>query len=201
MSRLSPLTLPRFDVKALARTVRAHEAHTDTPDPQSGFGAEPAPEPDQVEPEESLPETLQAPVIPELPPVDTGTLLAGLERSMLEVERTALANCQQAVADFLGAAFPRLNEAFLAEEIALAMRTLVPPKVERLNLRVPETLEASFRQIVQSSETLAGKCDVQASSARDEITVDVDWGDGGLQFDMDQFLNSSLGRMTGQQHT
>ena len=201
MNRLSPLTLPRFDVKALARTARTHEAQTDAPDPQSDFAPEAAPEVESQLPDESAAELLQTPTVPELPSVDTGTLLASLEQSLAEIERTALATCHQALSEFFAAAFPRLTEAFLSEEIKLAVSTIAPPKIERLNIHVPAALEASFSQSLKASERLSDICELHTRPAADELIVDVDWGEGGLQFDMDQFLNSSQGRLAGLQHT
>lgn len=201
MNRLSPLTLPRFDVKALSRTARTLEAHTQAPEGQSDF----VPEQDAVavDPAHDEPQApdLQAPIIPEAESVDTGVLLASLETSLTELERAAGAICHQALSDFFSSAFPRLNEAFLAAEITKALETMAPPSVEKLNLHVPSTLEASFRQSLQNAPRLAAICELQTTDSPDQMRVEADWRDGGLQFDMDQFLNSSLGRLSGLQTT
>ena len=104
-----------------------------------------------------------------------------------------------AIASFFASAFPRLNEAFLAEEIARAMETLAPPQVAKLNVHVPSELEASFQRTLQQSERLSQICEIQPFERHDEMVVNVDWNEGGLQFDMDQFLNSSLSRLSGRQ--
>lgn len=202
MNRLSPLTLPRFDVKALSRTARTLESHTQAPEGQSDY----APEPDPTTDADAQADTpavpdLQAPVIPELDPVDTGVLLASLEQALAEIERNAAINCHQALADFFAAAFPRLNEAFLAAEVSKTLESVAPPQVERLLVRIPSTLEASFRQSLQASARLSEICELQPNDTPDRMLVDVDWGEGGLSFDMDQFLNSSLGRLSGQHNT
>ena len=202
MNRLSPLTLPRFDVKALSRTARTLEAHTQAPEGQSDFAPDPEPTPGadaQAEPP-AAPD-LQAPIIPEPDPVDTGVLLASLENALSEMEQNATLTCHQALADFFASAFPRLNEAFLAEEITMALETMMPPRVQRLNIQIPSGLEASFRQSLQASNKLSEICKLTASESPDRMLVEADWGDGGLSFDMDQFLNSSLGRLSGPQST
>jgi hypothetical protein len=140
---------------------------------------------------------LQAPVIPEPEPVDTGMLLASLEASLAEMERAAVATCHQALADFIASAFPRLNEAFLATEITKALESVAPPRLEKLVVQVPSTLEASFRNALQASARLSEVCELQPMEQPDKMFVDASWGDGGLQFDMDQFLSSSLGRLSG----
>jgi len=202
MNRLSPLTLPRFDVKALSRAARTHEAHTQAPEGQSDYvPQEPQQAASEAPPEEALAPDLQAPVIPEPDPIDTGTLLASLESSVAEMERKALHTCHEALAEFLATAFPRLNEAFLAEEVITAMQSMAPPQIEKLNVRIPSTLEASFRQSLQNSDRLAEVCELHPTDTPDQILVDVDWREGGVQFDMDQFLNSSLGRLSGLQTT
>lgn len=202
MNRLSPLTLPRFDVKALSRTAQTLEAHTQAPEGQSDFAPEPDAEP-PADAQAGAPEApdLQAPIIPEPEPVDTGVLLASLDQALSELERQANATLHQAIAEFISSAFPRLSEAFLAAEVAQALETTAPPKVERLNLHIPSTLEASFRQALQASPRLSQICELQTLEAPDQMRVEVDWGAGGLSFDMDQFLNSSLGRLSGLHNT
>lgn len=202
MNRLSPLTLPRFDVKALSRTARTLETHTQAPDGQSEFGAEPEPVVDtDAQSELPVAPDLQAPVLPEADPIDTGVLLATLEQALEQIERNATLTCHQALADFIAAAFPRLNEAFLATEVSKALETMAPPQIERLNVKIPSTLEASFRYALQASPRLSEICELESSEVPDRMLVDVDWGEGGISFDMDQFLNSSLGRLSGPHNT
>lgn len=198
MNRLSPLTLPRFDVKALSRTARTLESHTQAPEGQSEFVPEPESAPEaEAQADPAMAADLHPPVIPEPSPVDTGVLLASLEQSLSELERNATLVCHQAIADFFASAFPRLNEAFLAAEISKALETMAPPQVQRLQVAVPSSLEASFRSSLQGSQRLSEICELTPSDAPDRLLVEVDWGEGGLSFDMDQFLNSSLGRLAG----
>lgn len=198
MNRLSPLTLPRFDVKALSRTARTLESHTQAPEGQSDFVPDPEPAAETgTQVDSPVAPDLQAPIIPEPDPVDTGVLLASLENALDELERTATLTCYQSLADFFASAFPRLNEAFLAAEISRALETMAPPQVQRLNLHIPSGLEASFRKSLQTSRKLSEICELTPSDTPDRILVEADWGQGGLSFDMDQFLNSSLGRLSG----
>lgn len=201
MNRLSPLTLPRFDVKALSRTARTLETHTQAPEGQSDFTPDPDSTPQTEVQAEPIAPDLNAPIIPEPDPVDTGVLLSSLEQSLRELERNATLTCHQALADFFVAAYPRLNEAFLAAEISKALETMAPPKIQRLNLQVPSTLEASFRQSLQASPRLSEICELTPTDSPDRVLVEADWGEGGLSFDMDQFLNSSLGRLSGPENT
>ncbi|MCH9751500.1 MAG: hypothetical protein K0U61_04710 [Alphaproteobacteria bacterium] len=201
MNRLSPLTLPRFDVKALSRTARTLETHTQAPEGQSDFTPDPDSTPQTEVQAEPIAPDLNAPIIPEPDPVDTGVLLSSLEQSLGELERNATLTCHQALADFFVAAYPRLNEAFLAAEISKALETMAPPKIQRLNLQVPSTLEASFRQSLQASPRLSEICELTPTDSPDRVLVEADWGEGGLSFDMDQFLNSSLGRLSGPENT
>jgi len=203
MSKLSPLSLPRFDTKALGRTPQARQTHSGTQEPQAEFVETPVEDPaidGETTADASDGQDLTAPALPETPQVDTGVLLASLEKSLARMEQGAIAICHQAVADFLTAAFPRLNEAFLAEEVAAAMSAMAPPSVEKLNVRVPSELEASFQRTMQQSPRLSEICEVHPLESHDEMIVDVDWSEGGLRFDMDQFLNSSLGRLSGLQN-
>lgn len=200
MSKLSPLSLPRFDAKALARTTQARQAYPGTQDPQDEMieAAEPiaGDAPQAPIGEEGAQD---APALPETPQIDTGVLLASLEKSLAEIEQTAIAVCHQAIGEFLMSAFPRLNEAFLAEEVATALQTLAPPNVAHLNVHVPAELKAAFQRTIEQSPRLAEICELHPHDNPEDICVDVDWSEGGVRFDMDQFLNSSLGRLSGLQ--
>ncbi|MEO1188207.1 MAG: hypothetical protein AAFW60_03965 [Pseudomonadota bacterium] len=77
---------------------------------------------------------------------------------------------------------------------------MAPSEVERLNVQVPAAFEAAFQRAIQSSPRMTEICELR-TQPDGPIVVDVDWGNGGLQFDMDHFLNSSLGRMTGPDQT
>lgn len=202
MSKLSPLSLPRFDAKALARTTQARQAYPGTQEtlPEragtppgdgeaSGAGAEAG--------EEFAPPTQ---TLPDKPQVDTAVLLASLEKSIAELQHSATVQCHQAIAEFLNAAFPRLVDAFLAEEVAMALQTLAPPNVEKLNIRVPAELKAPFQRSVENAPHLSQICEIHPTDMQDKVLVDVDWSTGGVRFDMDQFLNSSLGRLSGLQN-
>jgi len=62
---------------------------------------------------------------------------------------------------------------------------------------VPLHFETAFHRALQSSPELSEISEVHPTAEGDAILVDIDWGDGGLQFDMDAFLESSLGRLHG----
>lgn len=200
MSKLSPLSLPRFDAKALARTSQARQAYPGTQEPQDELidaaaadGAEGVAEAGAEE------GALEGPALPETPQIDTGVLLASLERALTEIEQSAMTVSHQAIAEFLTSAFPRLNEAFLAQEVALALQTLAPPNVTHLNVHVPAELKAAFQRTIEQSPRLSDICELHPHDRAEDICVDIDWSEGGVRFDMDQFLNSSLGRLSGLQ--
>ena len=200
MSKLSPLSLPRFDAKALARSTQARQAYPGTQEPQDGLVDTAPPEGfDTPVAEAGEDGALEAPALPETPQVDTGVLLASLENSLAEMEQSAVAICHQAIGELLMSAFPRLNEAFLSEEVATALQTLAPPNVTHLNVHVPAELKAAFQRTIEQSPRLSEICELHPHDRPDEISVDVDWSEGGVRFDMDQFLNSSLGRLSALQ--
>lgn len=200
MSKLSPLSLPRFDAKALARTTQARQAYPGTQETLPETAGTPLQGDDGAPHPGSDGQKLQSQVLPETPQIDTGVLLASLEKSVGEMEHTAMVQCHQAIAEFLNAAFPRLVEAFLAEEVALALQTLAPPNVEKLKIHVPAELKAPFQRSMENAPRLSEISEIHPIDALDKVIVDVDWSTGGVRFDMDQFLNSSLGRLSGLQN-
>ena len=200
MSRPTPLSLPRFHVNALSPTLRGRAATIDLDVPAETFEnvqteAGVAEDPDNpVGAEPAVPQSI-------LPEVDTGAILNHLEAALAGLERSALGHSQQLVSDFIQAAFPNLCQAFLAEEVTRAMSDLTPPSIEALVLRVPPAYERAFQHALHASSRLSEICDLQITASGDDILVDVDWVEGGLQFDMDKFLATSLDRLIGLQPT
>ena len=200
MNSLPPLSLPRFHVNALKQPQKGQTAATPGLPPEAGFDL--ANEAPVVEPEidgappEDTPESMAA-----MPPeIDTGMILNSLEAAVSGLERAALNHSQTMVSDFLRAAFPKLCEAFLAEEITTAANAIAPRDIARLNVTVPAAFEASFQRAIQASPRMTEICELQTQTDG-LIIVDVDWGTGGLNFNMDQFLEASLARLNGPTFT
>ncbi|MEM7458658.1 MAG: hypothetical protein AAF331_04260 [Pseudomonadota bacterium] len=200
MNSLPPLSLPRFHVNALKQTHKDQTTATPGLTPEDGFDmphgdpatdleAEPEHRDDAIEPTAAMP-----------PEIDTGMILNSLETALAGLERTALGHSQTLVSDFLRAAFPTLCDAFLADEITAATKAMAPNEVERLTVKVPAAFEAAFQRAIQGSPKMSEICELQAH-ADGPIVIDVDWRTGGLQFDMEHFLDSSLARLTEPTHT
>lgn len=198
MSRPTPLSLPRFHVNALSPTLKPRAASVQGDATASGFAGaraeaeSSAPAEPQVGDEEISAQAL-------LPEIDTGVILNHLEAALSDLERSALSHSQKLVSEFVHAAFPRLCEAFLAEEVMRVSDDLVPADIASLILHIPDAYMPSFQRAISASPRLSERCELRPDQSHDAILVEVDWRTGGLQFDMDQFLESSLGRLTGLQ--
>lgn len=201
MNSLPPLSLPRFHVNELSRPQKAKNASVQSHAPEQDF-AEAAEQVEvAVEQESAAPAEPELPIAPILPEIDTGAILNGLNAAKADLERAALTHSQTLVADFLRSAFPELCERFLAEDIMLTLSQMAPSEIEKLVIKVPEAFEASFQRALQSAPELSETYELQAIAGRDDIIIDVDWKTGGLQFDMQQFLESSLTRLSGSNQT
>ena len=196
MNSLPPLSLPRFHVNALtpAKKDKAAAAHANVTE-QSFDVPDQEPEPETVEAETSV--AMDVPAAPLLPEIDTGMILNSLEAAVAGLERTAMAHAQQLVAEFLQAAFPKLCETFLADEVANAAEDMAPNGIERLVVKVPPKFEQSFQRAVQASPRMSELCELETFGTDEQIIIDVSWDTGGLNFNMDQFLESSLGHLSG----
>ena len=199
MSSLPPLTLPRFHVNALSQTHKKQATQTQDQPAETDFalsseeqaassGAEPGSDP------------VETPIAPPPPEIDTGTILNSLEIAVTGLQKDALTHSQTLVAEFLRAAFPTLCEAFLADEVMRATGAMAPNEIERLVLKVPVAFEAAFQRAVQASPEMTKICELKTHGQGEDIIVDVDWRTGGLHFDMNQFLESSLARLAGPTH-
>lgn len=202
MSSLPPLTLPRFHVNKLTHAHKDPKAaQTPLPQEEAFEVAERVEDDTTLEMEAEDQGMPDMPTQPLLPEIDTGMILERLEAAMTGLERTALSHSQQLVSDFIRAAFPNLSEAFLAEEVLTAAKSMAPNEVERLTLTVPAAFESAFQRSIQASPKMTEVCELKIHDANEDIVVDVDWRSGGLAFDMTAFLESSLGRLTGPTHT
>jgi len=201
MNNLTPLALPRFHVKALASTVKDHRTPMMGVPAEDAFTAEPEAEP-EIEAEASEESEEQAaapdlPLTPLQPEIDTGSILNSLETAIAGLEREAVTHTNHILCEFIQAAFPRLAEDFLAEEVVRELGQMAPPEIEKLTIKVPAHYDAPFQAAIKASPRFSEICDLQTVDAEADLTVDADWRDGGLQFDMDRFVSSCLARLAG----
>ncbi|MEM9573426.1 MAG: hypothetical protein AAF996_18325 [Pseudomonadota bacterium] len=200
MNSLPPLSLPRFHVNALTPAKKDKTTAAHTPLAEQSFDV-PDQEPEQDQAAEAeAPAALEVPTASLLPEIDTGMILNSLETAVTDLERSALAHSQKLVAEFLQAAFPTLCASFLADEVVQAAREMAPNEIERLVVKVPPAFEQSFQRAVQASPKMAEICELETFGGDEQIVIDVSWRTGGLNFNMDQFLESSLGRLSGPTH-
>jgi len=199
MSSLPPLALPRFHVNALSQTHKKQTAQAQNLPADKDFAIS---QDDQELPAdaEGASVIVETTVAPPPPEIDTGTILNSLETAISGLEKDALTHSQALVAEFLRAAFPNLCEAFLADEVMRATSAMAPNEIERLVLKVPVAFENAFQRAVQASPDMTKICELQTHGHGEDIIVDVDWRTGGLHFDMNQFLESSLARLAGPTH-
>ena len=198
MNSLPPLSLPRFHVNALAPTRKERNALVGEGASDGDFDAEL--DAQMALPADDAEETVEAVEVPVpsiQPEIDTGTIMQSLEAQLDGLQKVAAIRATELTRDFITAAFPRLADAFLAEEVLRELAATAPPEIEKLVLKVPTQFGVSFQNAVQASPRLSEICELQMLDAATEIHVDADWQTGGLQFDVERFVESSLARMSG----
>ena len=200
MNSLPPLSLPRFHVNELPSTAKALNRALPAAQEEE-FVLPVEDDAPQQDAQSDLPETPIEPPQPVLPEIDTGTILSSLEAAKTALERTALLHSQELVKEFLQTAFPTLCETLLAEEVVRATAAMMPSEIERLTVKVPAAFEAPFVTALQGSPEMREICEIESIGDADQILIDVNWQTGGLQFDLHNFLESSLARLSGPTHT
>lgn len=200
MNSLPPLSLPRFHVNALSQARNDKTTAMPGLRPEDEFDVPSELPSDELDSDADQPAETPEPVAAMPQEIDTGEILNSLEAAIAGLERTALTHSQAIVSEFLRAAFPKLCECFLAEEVAAATNAMSPSDIERLSVIVPAAFEPSFQRAIHASSRMTEICDLQ-TRPDGPILVDVDWGAGGLQFDMDQFFEASLARLSGSVFT
>ncbi len=200
MNSLPPLSLPRFHVNALAPALKDRKVLVGERGSDGAFDAELEAQLAQAEGDaEEAVQAVDVPAAPIQPEIDTGTILQSLEAQLDGLQQVAAARAAEMTRDFIAAAFPRLAEAFLAEEVMRELEATAPPAIEKVVLKVPTQFGVSFQNAVQASPRLSEICELQMLDATTEIHVDADWQTGGLQFDVQRFVESSLARMSGSE--
>lgn len=200
MNSLPPLSLPRFHVNALAPAPKDRNLLVGERGSEGAFDAELEAQLAQAEDEaEEVVDAVEVPAAPLQPEIDTGTILQSLEAQLDGLQQVAAARAAELTRDFIASAFPRLADAFLAEEVMRELETTAPPTIEKVVLKVPTQFGVSFQNAVQASPRLSEICELQMLDAATEIYVDADWQTGGLQFDVQRFVESSLTRMSGSE--
>lgn len=193
------MALPRFHVNALSQAHKKQTAQAENLPAEKDFAISPN---DQEPPADAdaASDPFETPIASPPPEIDTGTILNSLEAAISGLQKDALTHSQALVGEFLRAAFPNLCEAFLADEVMRATSAMAPNEIERLVLKVPVAFEPAFQRAVQASPDMTEICELQTHGHGEDIIVDVDWRTGGLRFDMNQFLESSLARLAGPTH-
>ena len=200
MNSLPPLSLPRFHVNALAPAPKDRNLLVGERGSEGAFDAELEAQLAQSEDEaEEAVEAVEVAPTQIQPEIDTGTILQSLEAQLDGLQQVAAARAAELTRDLIASAFPRLAEAFLAEEVMRELETTAPPAIEKVVLKVPTQFGVSFQNAVQASPRLSEICELQMLDAAEEIYVDADWQTGGLQFDVQRFVESSLARMSGSE--
>ena len=200
MNSLPPLSLPRFHVNALAPAPKDRNLLVGERGSEGAFDAELEEQLAQAEDDaEEAIEAVEVLATPIQPESDTGTILQSLEAQLDGLQQVAAARAAELTRDFITSAFPRLAEAFLAEEVMRELETTAPPAIEKIVLKVPTQFGVSFQNAVQASPRLSEICELQMLDAATEIHVNADWQTGGLQFDVQRFVESSLARMSGSE--
>ncbi|MEM7329961.1 MAG: hypothetical protein AAF437_14565 [Pseudomonadota bacterium] len=199
MSNLSPLSLPRFHVNALTQAKKGQSGAAPDLVAEDGFDLAQEEAAADLTPDTEVETQAELPAAAMPPEIDTGTILNRLETALADLERIALEQSQKSMTEFLRGAFPHLCETLLAEEVAAATKAMAPAGVSGLTIQVPASFESAFQRALQHSPEMTEICELQTGD-QDAIIVEVDWETGGLQFDMDAFLESSLRQLAGPTH-
>lgn len=193
--------LPRFDEAHLVRLKLPLESEPqsfDAPEPpESAFPD--IEEADEV-PFELTPEPVPAPASE--PPVDFSMLedtVAALSGAIATIEREAQTRMSRAIEDMVRKLFPELARRFLAEEIGLHLKTLLPVSINKIEIRAAPAMVEALTEIVRTSEPLSDRCTVVAEETGDAAHVEVSWRSGGLTFDYTGLMEACLARLDGTQ--
>lgn len=111
-------------------------------------------------------------------------LVSGVNRAEIAVQK----QIGDAVSEIAASLFPALAEKFLADEIVAQLPKIVTVKTRSITLKCAPSIAAKLSALVETTPTLVGRCRIMADSTINIGKVDIDWGEGGVNYD----LNASL---------
>lgn len=125
------------------------------------------------------------------------SVLEALMDELPRIEASARDEVVEVVEGIARQIFPKLAELFLAEEIVIHLRKLMPAKVELLKIRAPEPFASQLGEKLtdgQFGETVV-ELEVLASNSDEAPGIDISWERGGVEFDFRTFLEDCLQRL------
>ena len=171
--------LPRFDEGGAHAAVTLH-------------GGEPVSEPDE-------PETPPGPSEAELELSRTTQALketiASLDALKAQVIEESAQHTARQVSALASALFPKLAEAFLAEEITRHLPGLLPGAAATVQVRAEPGLAGQIDEIVASAGPQHVRIEVIEDEAAGPNRASVSWQDGGVDFDFASLLDACLAKL------
>ena len=157
------------------------------------------PEPEELPEPELEPAPPPAPVIvaPDLSAVAQAA--AALSATIERVEQEAHQQVVAAIQDMASQLFPKLANRFLAGEIGLHLRDLVPVSVGAVEVQAAPDMADALADIVDGLPELSQRCTILPREMEDETKVEVSWKAGGVSFDFAGLLAGCLARMGPKQ--
>lgn len=203
----SPLfsKLPRFDDAPAHRVtlpfgMAEFDAGSDVPAPKPAPPPSPEPEAVEAQPSEDVPEPAPVPAMPagpDLAMVEQTT--AELQATITRIEREAAQQVTAAIEDMAHQLFPKLASRFLAGEIGLHLRDLVPVSVASVEIQAAPAMADALADMVDGMPELSHRCTILPREMGEETAVEVSWRAGGLSFDFAGLLASCLARLGPKQ--
>lgn len=90
--------------------------------------------------------------------------------------------------------FPKLGEAFLADEVAAQLPGLIPTPVARIEIQADESVVYKLNELLAETE-LSERCEIVVDPSPSDTRIRVSWGSGGVVFDFDGLLQACLAKL------
>ena len=166
------------------------------PEPELAIEADPV-EDEAVEPVAEVAPSPAIPVGPDLAMVQQ--TVAELQATIARIEGEASQQVTAAIEDMAHQLFPKLASRFLAGEIGLHLRDLVPVSAASVEIQAAPAMADALADIVDGLPELSQRCTILPREMGEETAVEVSWRAGGLSFDFAGLLASCLARLGPKQ--
>jgi len=194
--------LPRFDTPPmpgqLAAFLQAAAGGAPTVYPNGDpIEAEPGDDPASSK-SQAAADAAEPDAVPAVAEDDLKAVIAEFKSAIEAVEASVEAQVTRATHALAMRLFPKLSDAFLADEVARQLPDLVPLPVCRIHVQAEDRLTYKLNELLAETD-LAQRCEIVVDPAPSDSRIRVSWESGGVVFDFDGLLQACLARLQADQ--
>lgn len=122
------------------------------------------------------------------------TLIGQMNTAITSIQNDIDGQVARATHALAARLFPKLGDAFLADEVAAQLPDLIPTPVARIEIQADESIVYKLNELLAATE-LSERCEIVVDPSPSDTRIRVSWGTGGVVFDFDGLLQACLAKL------